>query len=47
MIERQIDRTIPMPWDFVVKSGLNIWSMSFGSTPVPVSYTDAIAPPMS
>jgi hypothetical protein len=32
IIDRQIDRPMPTPSDFVVKSGLNIRSMSFGST---------------
>ena len=34
MIARQIDRPIPMPSDLVVKSGLNIRSMSCGLIPV-------------
>ena len=40
MIDLQIDRPIPMPSGFVVKSGLNIRSMSCGAIPVPVSATD-------
>ena len=40
MIDRQIDRPIPMPSGFVVKSGLNIRSMSCGPIPVPVSATE-------
>ena len=38
MIERQIDRPIPIPPDFVVNSGLNIRSSSCEPIPVPVSY---------
>jgi hypothetical protein len=47
MIERQIERPMPMPWDLVVKSGLKIRSMSFGSTPIPVSSTATMTPPES
>ena len=39
-IDLQIDRPIPIPSGFVVKSGLNIRSMSCGPIPVPVSATD-------
>lgn len=45
MIERQIDRPIPIPPDFVVNSGLNIRSKSCEPIPVPVSATDTITPP--
>ena len=40
MIARQIDSPIPMPSGFVVKSGLNIRSISCDPIPVPVSATD-------
>src|SRR5258705_11366488 len=42
MIARQIDNPIPIPSDLVVKSGLNIRSISCGLTPVPVSETETI-----
>jgi hypothetical protein len=42
MIERQIDRPIPVPPDFVVKSGLNMRSISCEPIPFPVSATDII-----
>jgi len=45
IIERQIDRPIPIPSDFVVKSGLNIRSMFCEPIPVPVSATDTFTPP--
>ena len=40
IIERQIDRPIPIPPDFVVKNGSNIRSMLCEPIPVPVSATD-------
>ena len=39
MIERQIDRPIPMPSDFVVNSGLKIRSTSCVAMPLPLSAT--------
>ena len=47
MIERQIDRPIPIPPDFVVNNGLNIRSISCEPIPVPVSATDTMTPPPS
>ena len=47
MIARQIDRPIPIPSDLVVKSGLNIRSMSCELIPVPVSSTDIMTPSRS
>src|SRR3979411_535996 len=38
-IERLIESPIPVPWLFVVKNGLKIWSFCSGS-PTPVSLTD-------
>jgi hypothetical protein len=39
MIERQIDRPIPIPSGFVVKKASNIRPTFVGSSPVPVSVT--------
>src|ERR1700724_2541786 len=44
IIERQIDRPIPIPSDFLVNSGSNIRSMSCEPIPVPVSATDTFTP---
>ena len=45
MIEREIERPIPIPWPLVVKSGVKMRSTSSGATPVPVSFTDTITSP--
>jgi hypothetical protein len=47
MMERQIDRPMPMPPDFVVKSGLNMRPTSCEPIPFPVSATDIMTPPPS
>ena len=39
MSERQIDKPIPMPCDFVVKKGSKIWLRSLGANPGPESAT--------
>ncbi|MFY9835008.1 MAG: hypothetical protein WAK55_00785 [Xanthobacteraceae bacterium] len=36
MVDLQIERPIPIPFDFVVKNASNMWSMSFASIPVPM-----------
>jgi hypothetical protein len=44
MIERQIDRPIPMPVGFVVKNASNNVSRCLGSIPVPLSITETNTP---
>src|SRR5258708_1910738 len=39
MIERLMDRPMPMPPGLVVKKALNTWSRSFAAMPIPVSCT--------
>jgi hypothetical protein len=38
-IDRQIERPIPIPFGLVVKNASKIWSISFGSIPIPQSVT--------
>src|SRR5262249_50842167 len=48
MIDRQIDKPIPMPSALVVKNELKIWSITFGSMPLPESSTvTRTSPPLS
>src|SRR5262245_64480193 len=48
MIDRQIDKPIPMPSALVVKNELKIRSITFGSMPLPASSTvTRTSPPLS
>src|SRR2546426_1002975 len=39
-MERLMDSPIPVPWGFVVKNALKIWSACCAGSPTPVSLTD-------
>lgn len=42
MIDLEIERPTPIPFDFVVKNASKMWLMFFGSIPVPLSAIDII-----